>query len=119
MASGNKSSIVGGQINTASADSSFVGGGKQNFASGNCSFIGGGSTNRILGGSGGNAGGGFSGAYGQDNSNQTGCGASFVNDNNKGNVSVVLATGTNGVFQDSNFTTESQMNGWVYVEFVG
>ena len=67
----------------------------------------------------GNAGGGFSGAYGQDNSNQTGCGASFVNDNNKGNVSISLANATNGVFQDSNFTSENQMNGWVYVEFIG
>lgn len=67
----------------------------------------------------GNAGGGFTGAYGVDNGAITGCGSSFVNDNNKGNVSVVLAAPSAGVFQASNYTSGDQMNGWVYIEFIG
>lgn len=65
----------------------------------------------------GNAGGGFTGAHGEDDSANTGHGSSFINDDEVGNVSVVLATSTQQ-FQTSDYTSESQMQGWVYIEFI-
>ena len=65
----------------------------------------------------GSAGGGFTGAYGQDNTTKTGHGSSFVNDSNQGNVSVALAQATT-TYQQSDYTSEDQYNGWVKIEFV-
>jgi len=66
----------------------------------------------------GNAGGGFTGASGIDNTNTTGHGSSFVNSENVGNVSASLQTSTT-TFQSSDYTSESQFQGWVQVSFVG
>ena len=65
----------------------------------------------------GNAGGGFTGAHGEDNSSKTGHGSTFVNDNNQGNVSVALAQATT-TYQNNDYTSEDQYQGWIKIEFV-
>ena len=65
----------------------------------------------------GSAGGGFTGAHGEDNTSNTGHGSSFVNDINVGSVSVALAQATT-TFQNSDYTSEGQYNGWVKIEFI-
>jgi len=65
----------------------------------------------------GNAGGGFTGAHGNDNNDKTGHGSTFVNDNNQGNVSVQLAQATT-TYQNSDYTSEDQYQGWIKIEFV-
>ena len=65
----------------------------------------------------GNAGGGFTGAHGNDNNEKTGHGSTFVNDNNEGNVSVQLAQATT-TYQNSDYTSEDQYQGWIKIEFV-
>jgi len=65
----------------------------------------------------GNASGGFTGAYGTDSGTIAGNGSSFVNDNNEGNVSVALAQATT-TFQNTDYTSEDQYQGWVKIEFI-
>ena len=65
----------------------------------------------------GNAGGGFTGAHGNDNNDKTGHGSTFVNDNNQGNVSVQLAQATT-TYQNNDYTSEDQYQGWIKIEFV-
>ena len=65
----------------------------------------------------GSAGGGFTGAYGEDGSGNTGHGSSFVNDDNQGNVSVALAQATT-TFQNTDYTSEDQYQGWIKIEFI-
>ena len=65
----------------------------------------------------GSAGGGFTGAYGEDGTGNTGHGSSFVNDDNQGNVSVALAQATT-TFQNTNYTSEDQYQGWIKIEFI-
>ncbi len=65
----------------------------------------------------GSAGGGFTGAHGEDNSTVTGHGSSFVNDDNEGNVSVTLNSSNNS-YQTTDFTSASQYQGWVRIQFV-
>ena len=89
------------------------GGIRSNSTAGNGGF-GGGSGGEDESGS---AGGGFTGAHGTDNSNVTGHGSSFVNDNNQGNVSVALAQATT-TFQNTDYTSEDQYQGWVKIEFI-
>ena len=90
-----------------------VGGQRNNTTSGHGGF-GGGSGGEDESG---NAGGGFTGAHGQDDTGLTGHGSSFVNDDEVGNVSVVLATSTQQ-WQTTDFTSEGQMQGWVYIQFI-
>ena len=56
-------------------------------------------------------------AHGEDNNSNTGHGSSFVNDINVGSVSVALAQATT-TFQNSDYTSEDQYNGWVKIEFI-
>ena len=93
--------------------SDLKGGIRSNSTAGNGGF-GGGSGGEDESGS---AGGGFTGAHGTDNSNVTGHGSSFVNDNNQGNVSVALAQATT-TFQNTDYTSEDQYQGWVKIEFI-
>ena len=65
----------------------------------------------------GSASGGFTGAHGEDNAAITGNGSSWVNDTNLGNVNVSLAQATT-TFQSSDYTSEDQYQGWVYVQFI-
>lgn len=66
----------------------------------------------------GSAGGGFTGAHGDDDDPaDTGHGSSFVNDINVGNVSVALNQATT-IYQQSNYTSANQYQGWVKIEVV-
>ena len=65
----------------------------------------------------GSAGGGFTGAHGEDGNTTTGHGSSFVNDDNQGNVSVALAQATT-TFQNTDYTSEDQYQGWIKIEFI-
>ena len=65
----------------------------------------------------GSAGGGFTGAHGEDNTSNTGHGSSFVNDDNQGNVSVALGQATT-TFQNTDYTSEDQYQGWIKIEFI-
>ena len=93
--------------------SDLKGGIRNNNTAGNGGF-GGGSGGEDESGS---AGGGFTGAYGTDNNNITGHGSSFVNDDNEGNVSVALAQATT-TFQNTDYTSEDQYQGWIKIEFI-
>lgn len=66
----------------------------------------------------GSAGGGFTGAKGIDGTSYVGHGSSFVNDTNQGNVSVAVAEATT-TYQNSDYTSENQYQGWVKIEYVG
>jgi hypothetical protein len=65
----------------------------------------------------GNAGGGFTGAHGEDNTSTTGQASSFVNDANQGNVSVALALASS-TYQNSDYTSEDQYQGWIKIELI-
>ena len=93
--------------------SDLKGGIRNNSTAGNGGF-GGGSGGEDESGS---AGGGFTGAYGTDNNEVTGHGSSFVNDDNQGNVSVALAQATT-TFQNTDYTSEDQYQGWIKIEFI-
>ena len=65
----------------------------------------------------GNASGGFTGAFGTDSGTIAGNGSSFVNDDTSGNVSVVLGQATT-TFQNTDYTSEDQYQGWIKIEFI-
>ena len=65
----------------------------------------------------GSAGGGFTGAHGEDDTQVTGHGSSFVNDTNVGNVSVTLNQ-TTTTYQATDYTSADQYQGWVKIESV-
>ena len=65
----------------------------------------------------GSAGGGFTGAHGSDNSVYTGHGSSYVNDTRESTPTVELASSTT-TYQNSDYTSENQYQGWVKITFV-
>jgi len=91
-----------------------VGGVQSNATAGNGGF-GGGSGGHDENGS---AGGGFTGAVGVDDSAITGHGSSAVNTQySSGGTACSLAPST-AVYQDSDYTSQFQFHGWVYVQLL-
>ena len=113
----------GGPVGAQGFRQGLQGGARSNSTAGAGGF-GGGSGGKDEYGSGG---GGFTGAYGKDDTSQTGHGSSFVNDNNEGNVSVALApydyvneyTILTPYIDPHDYTSDNQYQGWVKIEFIG
>ena len=64
----------------------------------------------------GSAGAGFTGANGQDNTNITGHGSSFIRDTGT-NQSCTLNASTT-TWQSTDFTSTASYQGWAYVEYL-